>query len=221
MELSLDQIMSAIGVIGAYFAVLLVLAVAVEAILDLIKLGGLLRERISPEQVMKDVAEWLPQNQQAQAKVAAITHLVSQYQVKSEEVERELAALRSLSTETAAALGLGAAASESEKRLAVALHALRKKYTADEAKRVAILRAVSAALGIAIAVALRINTFDLLGPLLPESLAGVIQSDAARWGGMLLTGFGASAGSSFWHDKLDKVRAVKESVRKVKEEFAP
>jgi hypothetical protein len=37
---------------------------------------------------------------------------------------------------------------------------------------------------------------------------------------MALTGFASSAGSSFWHDQLDRVRAVKEAARKAKEAFS-
>lgn len=222
----MDQIISALGALGAYFAVVLVLAVAVESLLDTIKLGGLLRSRISPEQAMKDVAAWLPDPEsQKKAQIAAITNMVSQFKVTAEQIEKQVEQANGIGQKVAEAIGLGNAATELEKRLAATLLAVRQKYTEDEARRVSTLRILSALCGIVLAIILQIDTFQLLASLLPKSFqdflnSGTALATVAHYGGMALTGFASSAGSSFWHDQLDRVRAAKDAARKVKEAFS-
>ncbi len=219
----MDQIINALGALGAYFAVVLVLAVAVESVLDTVKLGGLLRSRISPEQAMKDVAAWLPdQESQKKAQIAAITNMVSRFKVTAEQIEKQVQQANEIGQKVAEAIGLGNAATELEKRLAATLLAVRQKYTEDEARRVSTLRILAALCGIPLAVILQIDTFQLLVTLFPQSFqdflnSGTALATVAHYGGMALTGFASSAGSSFWHDQLDRVRAAKETARKAKE----
>ncbi|MGH7454733.1 MAG: hypothetical protein ACRENG_25480 [bacterium] len=222
----MDQIINALGALGAYFAVVLVLAVAVESVLDTVKLGGLLRSRISPEQAMKDVAAWLPdQESQKKAQIAAITNMVSQFKVTAEQIEKQVEQANEIGQKVAEAIGLGNAATELEKRLAATLLAVRQKYVEDEARRVSTLRILSALCGIPLAVVLQIDTFQLLAGLFPQSFqdflnSGTTLATVAHYGGMALTGFASSAGSSFWHDQLDRVRAAKDAARKAKEAFS-
>ncbi len=222
----LDQIINALGALGAYFAVVLVLAVAVEAVLDTVKLGGVLRSRISPEQAMKDVAAWLPdQESQKKAQIAAITNMVSQFKVTAEQIEKQVEQANAIGQKIAEAIGLGNAATELEKRLAATLLAIRQKYTEDEARRVSTLRILSALCGIVLAIVLQIDTFELLSSLLPKSFqdflnSGTTLAAVVHYGGMALSGFASSAGSSFWHDQLDRVRAAKDIARKAKEAFS-
>ena len=94
----MDQLIAVLGTLGVYFAIVLVLAVAVESLLDLVKLGGWLRSRISPEQAMKSVTEWIPVDaaggastiNKAAAQRVAIVNLVSDLQVKAEEITAQM-----------------------------------------------------------------------------------------------------------------------------------
>ncbi len=222
----MDQIINVLGTLGAYFAIVLVLAVAVESILDTVKLGGLLRSRISPEQAMQDVTAWLPDSEvKKKAQVAAITNMVSQFQISAEQIEKQVKAASDIGQKIAAAVGLGNAASEVETRLAATLLAVRQKYAEDEARRVSTLRLLSALCGIPLAMVMQIDTFEMLASLFPQGFqnflhAGTNLASVAHYGGMALTGFAASAGSSFWHDQLDRVRAAKEAARKAREALA-
>ena len=86
---------------------------------------------------------------------------------------------------------------------------LRNRYEINERTRITILRVLSAVIGIAIAVFLQINTFEMLGGLFPEDVQQALSAQVAQVGGMVLTGLAASAGSGFWHDQLGRLRAVK------------
>lgn len=213
----MEDLINVLGVLGAYFAVLLVLAVAVETILDPIKMFRPLQKRASPEQVMKDLDEWLPQGSGGRAKATTIAGLVEQFEIGAEDIGTRVNEIGSIVEETADALGIGATVDEAERSLAVWISAIRRKHTLDTQRRIVFLRVSSAAIGIALAIALQIDTFGLLGDLFPLDAQGLFNHPFARYGGMVLTGFAASAGSSFWHDQLGKVRAVKEASRKVQD----
>jgi hypothetical protein len=116
----------------------------------------------------------------------------------------------------------------------------------EEANRVKWLRIVSAAAGIALAYALKIDSLQLLEPLLQDAVATFkVTREGADWKtiealtgsanlalpvldsaldwllnltpGMVLSGLGAAAGSGFWHDQLDNLRAAKGVTQTVEE----
>ncbi len=217
----MDQLIAVLGTLGVYFAIVLVLAVAVESLLDLVKLGGWLRSRISPEQAMKSVAQWIPADaaggasmiNKAAAQRIAIANFVSEFQVKEQEITNQIKKVTDITDQTLKAIGLEGSLSDAEKQLAAALDAVNKKYLATEQRRISWLRVISAAIGIVIALALQINTFDYLSTLVPSAAQEYLASPLAQLGGMALTGLAASAGSSFWHDRLDQLRALKEAAR--------
>jgi hypothetical protein len=63
-----------IRMIGAYFVVVLVLTVAVETLVDpFAALLGVLQKKISPEEMTKDLQEWLP-GQDSQKKASGSCH---------------------------------------------------------------------------------------------------------------------------------------------------
>ena len=66
-----------------------------------------------------------------------------------------------------------------------------------------------------IAFFLHINTFEILGSLFSSQITQSLASPAGQYGGIILTGLAASAGSSYWHDMLGRVRNIKESVKQV------
>jgi len=211
----MNDIGHVLGILGAYFAVLLVLAVAVEAILDPFKLFKGLRKKVSPEDYMKDVKEWLPANSKGKASASAIANFVEEYDAGVKDLEERVKEISAVAKETATALD--ADATGAQQKLAVYMAAIRSKYALDERKRITILRVVSAIIGVVLAFLLKIDTFDLLIDLFPTDAQTLLSSAEANFGGMLLTGLAASAGSSFWHDQLGKVRALKEGTRKIQE----
>lgn len=99
--------------------------------------------------------------------------------------------------------------------LVLKIAALRRKYALDEKHRITLLCVTSAVIGIGIAVMLRIDTFDILGVLFPPDVQAILTQPNAQLGGMIITGLAASAGSSFWHDMLGRVRKLKDTVQGV------
>lgn len=214
----MEELTRILGIVGAYFAVLLVLSISVETILEPITWFKGLQKKISPDDALKDIKEWLPddKNAAAVASANAIANLTKEYEVKAAEVSDRVGEIKDLANDTAQGLGINTQVNELQTKLAVHMAALRVKYNVNEKHRIVTLRTLSALIGIAIAIFLQIDSFSILGDLFPAAVQEVFHSSpVAEYGGMLLTGLAASAGSSFWHDQLGKVRASKEAVTRI------
>jgi uncharacterized integral membrane protein len=99
----------------------------------------------------------------------------------------------------------------------------------EETSRLRILRVLSIAVGLVIAYALQIDVLSLLGEAFPDVLNQLnwtivsgetmhawrswLPPDKAITVGIILTGFAASAGSAFWHDRLDQLQASKKGAQ--------
>ena len=205
----MDKLLEILGALGAYFAVMLVLAVAVETLVDPLTVWfGIFQKKVSPEELAKDLEQWLPENEARQkAGAATIAKFIKDYNATRAEVTADAKQIQAVAQETAKAFGLNLPKAESkvQTEFAVRLFQIRERYKIDERRRIALLRLVSVIVGITIAWLLNINTFELVN--LPLNLDPKLVSV----GGVALSGLAASAGSSFWHDQLGKVRAVKEA----------
>jgi len=214
---NIDQITMVLGVLGAYFVMVLVLAVSVETILEPFTwwFRGL-QKRVSPDDVLKDIKNWLPPIADMGTRAAAIANLSREYQVNMKDIQRRLEAIKTIADETAKGLGVHKQVDDTEKKIAVYMAALRDKYMLDERRRVATLRVLSGVVGVAIALMLQIDTFDIIGTMFPDDVRTLLTTPGGQIGGMTITGLAASAGSSFWHDQLGRLRAIKDSVRELK-----
>jgi hypothetical protein len=99
----------------------------------------------------------------------------------------------------------------------------------EETSRLRILRVMSIVVGLVIAYALQIDVLSLLSEAFPDVLnqlnwtivsgetlhawRGWLPADKAITVGIVLTGFAASAGSAFWHDRLDQLQASKKGAQ--------
>ena len=214
----MEELSDILGILGAYFAVLLVLAVSVECILEPFSWFKGLRKKVSPEEAMKDIKDWLPGDPKAAATASAnaIANLAKEYNIIATDITERVAQIKSIATETASGLGITKPVEDLETRAAVYMAALRTKYALDERTRITLLRIFSAVIGVGIAVLLQIDTFTILGNLFPTSVQIVFTSSPlAQYGGMVLTGLAASAGSGFWHDQLGKIRAIKSAAGQI------
>jgi hypothetical protein len=61
MEFDINSISAVLGVLGAYFAILLVLSVSVETILESFTFIKILQKQADPDDVVRAVQEWLPE----------------------------------------------------------------------------------------------------------------------------------------------------------------
>ena len=211
----MEQLTTILGVLGAYFAVVLVLAVSVETVLEPLTWFKDLQKKISPDDVLNDIKGWLHPITDMGTRAAAIANLSEEYRVNINDVQARLNVINTIADETAKGLGVQKPVDDAEKKIAVYMAALRAKFAVDERKRITILRIIAAAIGIAIAVMLKIDTFDILGSLLPPNVRIILTTPGGQFGGTVVTGLAASAGSSFWHDQLGRLRAIKESAQEL------
>jgi hypothetical protein len=211
---TIDQFTNVLGILGAYFVMVLVLAVSVETILEPFTwwFRGL-RKKVSPDDVLNDIKGWLPPIADMGTRAAAIANLAEEYQLNVRDIQKRFQTIRTIADETAKGLGVHKQVDDTEKMIAVYMAALRNKFALDERKRIAALRMLSGLVGIAIALMLKIDTFDIIGFLFPENVRVIFTTPGGQIGGILITGLAASAGSSFWHDQLGRLRAIKESVK--------
>lgn len=220
MEFDINSISAVLGVLGAYFAILLVLSVSVETILEPVTFFKGLQKQVNPDDVVKSVEEWLPEGSGEAAKVVAIQTYAEKASIDMAELNRTAKQVAASAVETLKELGLDKQVNTTKKEIAIKLAVLRERYAASVKQRITLLRTLSAVIGIAIAFALQINTFDILGSFFSANVAATLNSPVGQVGGIIVTGLAASAGSSFWHDMLGRVRNIKEAVKQVEKVVA-
>lgn len=211
----INNISAVIGVLGAYFAILLVLAVSVEAILEPFSFFKGLQKPVNPDDVLKSVQEWLPEGSGEAAKVVAIQTYAEKTKLNLVELDATAKQVTSQAAETLKQMGYESQVNSAQKEIAVKLATLRERYASSQKQRITILRSLSAAIGIILAFLLQINTFDLLGSLFSENVLRSLNTPVGYYGGIVMTGLAASAGSSFWHDMLGRVRNIKDTIKQV------
>lgn len=185
-----------IGTLGAYFALMAVLAAGTEVVLDALKLK-LFPAKPDPLATLEKVKEWLPKDD--------ATNLATRWN-----------SIAGIITD------LGGTISDAAKHeeIAKGLQQLQKSFGRSEEARLRRLRLASLIIGVILALLMQVNTFALLKPVMQEAVT-TLQSFADGFffylGGFILSGFGASLGSSFWHDRLDHLRQAKEAVKSIEE----
>jgi hypothetical protein len=217
MEFDINSISAVLGVLGAYFAILLVLSVSVETILEPFTFFKGLQKQTSPDDVVKSVQEWLPEGSGEAAKVIAIQSFAEKTRTDMADLDKTAKQLATNAVETLKQLGLEEQVDMTKKEIAIKLATLRERYAATQRQRITILRTLSAVIGIAVAFALQINTFDILGSFFSADVAATLNSPVGQIGGIIITGLAASAGSSFWHDMLGRVRNIKDMAKQVEQ----
>jgi len=217
MNLDVNNISAVIGVLGAYFSILLVLSVSVETILESFSFLRGLQKPVDPDEVLSSIQEWLPEGSGEAAKVVAIQTYAAKTKMNLAELDRTAKELTAKAIDTLTDLKLDTQISAAEKEIAIKLATLREKYAASQRQRVTILRTLAGLIGIVIAYALDINTFNLLGSMFSDKIIESLSTPISHYGGVILTGLAASAGSSFWHDMLGRARNIKDAINQVED----
>ena len=215
MEFDINSISAVLGVLGAYFAILLVLSVSVESILEPFSFFKGLQKPVNPDDVLKSVQEWLPEGSGEAAKVVAIQTYAEKTKLDLGELDAIAKQVTGQAVETLKQMGYESQVNSAQKEIAIKLATLRERYASSQKQRITILRSLSAVIGIVLALLLQINTFDLLGSLFSEEILRSLNTPIGHYGGIVLTGLAASAGSSFWHDMLGRVRNIKDTIKQV------
>lgn len=92
------------------------------------------------------------------------------------------------------------------------------QHEAEGRFRVKMLRLTAVIIGVVLAWLLKVDSADLLHNLISPQLEGNLATPLWTNGlsaGIILSGLAASAGSSFWHDQLGRLRAAKETTEEV------
>jgi len=215
MNFDVNNLSEVLGVLGAYFAILLVLSVSVETLLEPFSFFKGLRKTASPDEVLRSVKEWLPEGSDDAAKAIAIQAFTEQAQVDVQKLDQTVYQLRQSAEQVLSKLDENENLSAMHTELALRLATLREHYASSQKQRITWLRTISALVGIFIAVVLKINTFAILGSLFSADTMHALSTPLGQYGGMFITGVAASAGSSFWHDMIGRVRNVKDTVKQV------
>jgi len=218
MNLDINNISAVVAVLGAYFAILLVLAVSVETILEPFSFFKGLQKQASPDDVLKAVQEWLPEGSGEAAKVVAIQTYAAKAKTDLAKLDQTARELTVNAVETLKQMGLETQVNSAQKEIAIKLATLREQHAASQKQRITLLRTISALIGILVAFALQINTFEILGSLFSGDTGGTftwLSTPLGQFGGIILTGLAASAGSSFWHDMLGRARNIKDTIKQV------
>ena len=213
--MDISNISVVLGVLGAYFAILLVLSVSVETILEPFSFIKGLQKTASPDDVLKAVQEWLPEGSAEAAKAVAIETYAEKTKLDIAELNRTAKEVSGKAVQTLTDMGYESQVNAAQKEIAIKFSTLKEKYAASQKQRITILRTLSAAVGIVIAFSLQINTFQILGELFSPEMQNTLASPVGQFGGMFLTGLAASAGSSFWHDMIGRARNIKDTIKSV------
>ena len=213
--MDISNISVVLGVLGAYFAILLVLSVSVETILEPFSFLKGLQKKASPDDVLRAVQEWLPEGSNEAAKAVAIETYAEKTKLDIAEINQTAKDVSTKAVQTLIDMGFESQVNTTQKEVAIKFSTLQEKYAASQKQRITILRTLSAVIGIIIAFALQINTFQILSALFSAETVQSLSGPFGQFGGIVLTGLAASAGSSFWHDMLGRVRNVKDTMQKV------
>ena len=215
MNLDINNISAVVGVLGAYFAILLVLSVSVETILEPFSLFKGLQKVADPDDVLNSIQEWLPENSSEFAKVVAIQTYAAKTKTDLAKLDKTAKEQTRKVLEVLKELNLEGQANPAQKLIAIQLATLRERYAASQRQRITWLRLISGLIGIVIAYTLDINTFTLLGSMFSDAIIQSLSTPLGHYGGVILTGLAASAGSSFWHDMIGRARNIKDTIKSV------
>ena len=192
----MSELANAIAVLGVYFALMAVLAVAVEAVISWCKIPIPWLQGIpSPSDVINEVRVWFP--------------------INGEEPTDQQMALARITALNKALFALGEVpltARATPATIAETVGVATTKYVERERNRRAVIRLMAIVLGIGFAALFQIDTVELLMPIGGSALdpwKDRMNPTTLHVAGLILTGLAASAGSSFWHDQSSRLRSVK------------
>jgi hypothetical protein len=208
MEINLEALL---GTLAAYFAIMAVLAVGTEIVLDILKVKTL-KKPTSPSHVLAELKEWLPREMwdDMDERVKYMEQVVQDIDKTLSETQVGLTQLRRQAEPILEKYG-----SLTSEKMVIVLAELEARYQAIRDNRLAWIRFLSLAIGIAWAVFLQINSLDLLAPVIPDSVAELLGGADAFWyqvAGLILSGLGAAAGSSFWYEQMARLRQTRKVV---------
>lgn len=213
-----NQIDQFLGLAALTFAVFLVLAAAVEAVLEALRgiLGQFipaLKGAVPLDAALVQASEFAPPGGEVAAQLNALRTTAQRMgKTVSSKVSQAVTTADSVLASAADIAKL-----PSNDRLTVAnamnqaAEMLAQSIDHYERRRILFLRLLSAALGILLCV---LTPLDIFAILHDTGVTAFGRIAANQWNGNfgigeVVTGIAAASGSSYWHDKIDKVRSLK------------
>ena len=191
----MENLDTALAILGTYIALMAVLAVTVEAVVSWLKIPGNspLKGKPSPDEVLKEVKVWLSEDEwkTTTARIDAVNKALKSVDAATAQLEQDATV-----NEIAKAIGEASA-----------------MYFKGEQRRRGLIRLVAVALGITFSWIFQIDSLAILDPVTDTAREMLTEAIGPTWAhtvGLILSGMAASAGSSFWHDQSAKLRNIKE-----------
>jgi len=205
-----------LSLLGTLIFMFLVLAAAVEVILE--NLRGILerigftwvRGNITLEESLKLAGEFAQSNTDLNIKLEAVKSAAGQISKRTSEKITELDKLKNdIST-------AGISTDVLAGRLNAIATAVKNDLEQNEHRRIFWLRLFATGIGCALVYNTQFYVFHMLtqAPEAKEFLSGLTKLNEP-WINTLVGGLAAAAGSSYWHDQLDKIRSLKSAVAQV------
>lgn len=209
---------SLIALVGVLFFMFLVLSTAVEVILETFR--GFLewlgitwtKSNVSMDDALRLASEFTEGNSVLGAKIHAVESVAKQIENKAGE---KLGQLKKLSDDLADA---SKDAADIALRLNEIAASVKDELDKSERKRIFILRFITAVIGSLLVWETEFYVFNILAES-PDAKQwlGSLMKVQAPWINILVGGLATAAGSSYWHDKLDKARKLKVIAKDVRE----
>lgn len=199
-----------LATLGLMFFLFLVLATAVEVILEVFR--GVLEKfgitwtkgKVTLEEALRLSREFAPGNGDLAARLQSVQAVASQVTARAKD---EIARLEQIRAGIGAA-GVDTTAVSTELGRLAGL--VKEHLAASERNRVFILRAIAALVGCALVYWADFHVFRILAAdETARSLLGSLKGLQGELVNVTVGGIAAAAGSSYWHDMLDKVRSAK------------
>lgn len=208
MNINLETLL---GALAAYFAIMAVLAVGTEVVLDILKIQAL-KKPTSPSQALVELKEWVPRDkwEDLEQRTKHMEQVIQEVDMAMIETRVGLTKLRRQVDPILEKYG-----HLTPDNVANVMRELEARYNSLADNRLAWIRFFSLVIGITWAVLLQINSLDLLGPIIPDTIANLLGGSSTLWynvAGLTLSGLGASAGSSFWYEQMARLRQTRQVV---------
>lgn len=192
---------------GVLVAIFFLISLAVETILESFR-GALsalgiewLKSKQTLQEALNEVAMFLPAEQKDFARFQALVTKIAESPAKVADVMTKIDTIKQQIEKAVDPAARLAILDKEKEWLATASAPLKEVLEQREANRIFALRFISAVIGVAVAWMSHIDVIQIASgsdtagnPLLAYLLAGLA----------------AAGGSSFWHDQLDRLRAIKE-----------
>jgi hypothetical protein len=206
-----------IATLGLLFFLFLVLAAAVEVILEVFR--GVLERfgatwpkgKVSLEEALGLAKEFAPDNKELYTKIEAVKTVANQLARKAQDKITALDGLAQDLTKT------GVVPEKVAGELNRIAGTVKAEIEKGERARIFILRTVAAFIGCLLAWQTEFYIFHILAN--DPNARDVVASMSGlknEFLNVLVGGLAAAAGSSYWHDKLDKVRSLKGAAENLK-----